>query len=134
MNRQAQTELGLTASELAEMGSAALVPARWQICTKTPQEVARWYQENFSQLVSGSAEGPEWYPLGFIALIFNGWRETGFILVYLDAWPQHPENAPVPVKAFVVDGEKIRSAVIILRQGDDDYENVKRYNQIQFSV
>lgn len=40
--------------------------------------------ENFSQLVSGSAEGPEWYPLGLIALLFNDCRETGFVLVYLD--------------------------------------------------
>lgn len=125
INEQAQVELGFEDSELAEMGYAAVVPTPWQLHERSAPDAVRWYHEEFNKGGSRGTDDPQWYPLGFLGIVSCDWRETGVVLVFYDARHQHPEDEPVAIKAFVVDPEKIGPAVISLRQGDDDYENVK---------
>ncbi|EDU46312.1 hypothetical protein PtrSN002B_007635 [Pyrenophora tritici-repentis] len=126
INQQAEADLGYEESELAEMGYAAAVPEPWQLHERSAPDAARWYHEEFNKDGPRSANDPQWYPLGFLGIISSDWMETGAVLVFYDARHQHPTDEPVAVKAFVLDPEKIGPAVISLRQGDDDYENVKR--------
>jgi hypothetical protein len=128
VNEQAQADLGFEDSELAEMGFAAVVPEPWQLHERSAPDAVRWYHEEFNKDGSRPVNDPQWYPLGFLGIVSRGWRKTGAVLVFYDALPHHPKDEPVAVKAFVVDPEKIGPAVISLRQGDDDYENVKRYS------
>lgn len=130
VNEQAQAELGFEESELAEMGYAASVPEPWQL-EKSAADAACWYHEEFKKNGSRTVDNPQWYPLGFLGVLSNEWRKTGIVLVFYDVRHQHPEDEQVAVKAFVVDPEKIGSTAISLRQGDDDYENVKQNAALQ---
>ncbi|KAJ4347490.1 hypothetical protein N0V95_005411 [Ascochyta clinopodiicola] len=131
VNQQARTELGFEDLELAEMGYAAAVPEPWRLHERSAPDAARWYHKEFNKDGSGNVSNPQWYPLGFLGIVSGNWRKTGAVLVFYDARHQHPENEPVPVKAFVVDPEKIGPTVISLRQGDDDYENIKQNDAIK---
>jgi hypothetical protein len=126
VNEQAQAELGFEDSELAEMGYAAVVPESWQLHKRSAPDVARWYHEGFNKDGSRTVNDPQWYPLGYLGIASSDWGKTGAVLVFYDARHQHPKDEPVAVKAFVVDPENIGPAVISLRQGDDDHENLKR--------
>ncbi|CAE7195323.1 hypothetical protein CFE70_007564 [Pyrenophora teres f. teres 0-1] len=133
VNEQAQAELGYEDEELAEMGYAAVVPEPWQLHGRRAPDAARWYHEEFNKDGTRSVNDPQWYPLGFLAIASSDWRDTGAVLLFYDAQHQHPKDEPVTVKAFVVDPEKIGPTIISLRQGDDDYENVKRNSAKEWS-
>jgi hypothetical protein len=125
-NEQARAELGFEDVELAEMGYAAAVPQAWQLYERSPQDAVRWYHNEFNKDGDSYTDDPQWYPLGFLGITSSNWKQTGIVLIFYDAWPGQPDNENVTVKANVVDPEKIGSTMISLRQGDDDYENVKK--------
>jgi hypothetical protein len=54
----------------------------------------------------------------------------GVVFAFLDARHRHPKNEPVAVKVYMVDPEKVGQAVIRLRQGGDDYENLKKISEM----
>jgi hypothetical protein len=128
INKQAATELGFDDTELAEMGYAACVPQPWQLYEKTPRDAVRWYHEQFDKDGTSETEDPQWYPLGFLGIASNDWERTGIVIVYYDA---QPGSEQVPVKAFKADSAKVGSAIISLRQGDDDYDNVMTHTAME---
>jgi hypothetical protein len=127
-NEQARAELSFEEAELAEMGYAAAVPQAWQLYERAPQDAVRWYRNEFNKAGDSYTDDPQWYPLGFLGITSPDWKQTGIVLIFYDAWPEHPDNENVTVKAFVVDPKKIGITLIDLRQGDDDYENVKKWS------
>jgi hypothetical protein len=129
-NQQARVYLGFDDAELAEMGYVAAIPNLCQLHDKTPLEAVQWYHERFSKSGTGSAGDPQWYPIGFLGIVSPDWREDGVILVFYDALPENPDNENVAVRSYRLDPEKIGSALIDFRQGDDDYENIKRWTAL----
>jgi hypothetical protein len=128
INKQAATELGFGEKELAEMGYAASVPQPWQLHEKAPPDAVRWYHDKFDKEGSSETDDPQWYPLGFLGIASKDWRETGVVVVFYDA---QPGSEDVPIKAYRADPQKIGSIAIDLRQGDDDYDNVKRHSAMR---
>lgn len=101
-------------------------------------EVAQWYLESFDkgfvdEMEDGSKgdEDPKFYPLAFIGVDNADWNEkgVGVVLVYFDVLGQGSGDSKegVMVKACRLDAEKMGAAVVSLRQGDDDIDNVKRH-------
>ncbi|KAG9197644.1 hypothetical protein G6514_001168 [Epicoccum nigrum] len=130
INDQARESLGFSDEELEEMGYPAAVSDPWQLHEPSPREAALWYLTNFDKRGSSTFEEPQWYPLGFIGIMFINWKETGVVLVFYDALAENSKHSLVSVVAFVVDPNKIGSSLISLRQGDDDIDNRRRFEEM----
>lgn len=131
VNEQAHAELGIGDSDLAEISYAAVVPEPWQLHERSASDAARWYHDESNKDGCRTVNDPQWYPLGFLGIVSSDWRKTGAVLVFYDASHRHPKEEQVAVKAFVVDLEKIGPAVISLRQGDNDFGDVKRNSAME---
>jgi hypothetical protein len=125
-NQQACVYLGFDDAELVEMGCVAAIPETCQLYDMTPLKVVQWYHERFSKSGTSSGGDPHWYPIGFLGIVSPDWRKDGVVLVFYDALPGQLQNENVAVRSYRLDPEKIGSALIDFRQGDDDYENIKR--------
>jgi hypothetical protein len=132
-NEQACTELGFQDVELKEMGYAAAVPQLWRLHWRAPLDVVQWYHEAFDKAGNtgtGNIVDPQWYPLGFLGITSPDWKRSGAVLVFYDALPGQSDSQDVTVKAYRVDPIKVGATLISLRQGDDDYDNVKRWSAL----
>jgi hypothetical protein len=129
-NRQAQAELGFDEAELKEMGYVAAIPQPWQLCERAPIDVVRWYHDEFDKSGSSSTREPQWYPLGFLGVTLSDWKNAGVLLVFYDAVHDQASNSDVPVRSFVIDPDQIGSTLISLRQGDTDYEAIRRHSAL----
>lgn len=135
INAQACAEISFSRAELEEMGLAARLPTPWDLNCKEPEEVMRWYLESFDKSPNLENDNedrkrdPEFYPLGFIGIDSPYWQEKGIgaVLVYYDVIGHRTDDERITIKAFRVDPETIGAAVISLRQGDDDIDNVRRH-------
>jgi hypothetical protein len=58
----------------------------------------------------------------------KGLEEDGIVVVYYDA---QPGSGQVPVKAFKADSAKVGPAIISLRHGDDDYDNLMTHTAME---
>jgi hypothetical protein len=131
-NEQACIELGFEDAELKEMGYAAAIPHPWRLSEEDPLDVVRWYQDAFDKIGStGDVANPQWYPLGFLGITSPNWRVEGVVLTFYNALSGQSGYQRVSVKAFRLDAEKIGLTLISLRQGDDDYESVKKHSAME---
>lgn len=112
------------------MGHPTAVSDPWQLHEPSPREAALWCRADFDKRGStgSTIDEPQWYPLGFIGIMSDEWKENGVVLVFYDALADNSEDSSVPVVAFVVDPKEIGSCLISLRQGDDDIDNVKGHD------
>jgi hypothetical protein len=132
VNEQACIDLGFEDAELKEMGYAAAIPHPWRLPEEEPLDAVRWYQDDFDKMGStGVIAYPQWYPLGFLGILSPDWRVKGVVLVFYDAVSGQSGNQEVSVKACRLDPEKIGLTLTSLRQGDDDYENIKKHSAIE---
>jgi len=129
-NEQAQQELGFSCAELADMGLAAGIPDHWELRKQSPPEAVRWYHDAFDCDGDSENDEPQWYPLGFIGVLGLDWRERGVVLVYLDAQQGQTREEEITVNAYRLHAGQIGPTIVSLRQGDDDYENVKKASVI----
>jgi hypothetical protein len=130
-NKQAQTELGFGDDEFAEMGLAAAVPQSWQLHEKLPPDAVRWFHQEFNKDGASSTNDPQWYPLGFLGIATKDWRKDGLVIVFYDAQSNHANDKDIAIKAYKMNPEQVGASLIALRQGDDDYENVKRHSTME---
>jgi hypothetical protein len=129
-NQQACADLGFDDAELAEMAYVAAIPQQWQLHEKRPLDLVRWYHESFNKNGTSSSDDPQWYPIGFLGIASPDWKKDGVVLVFYDAPPGQLENEEVTVRCYRLDPEKIGPTLIDFRQGDDEYNNIKRWTEL----
>jgi hypothetical protein len=131
-NEQACTELSFEAAELKDMGYAAAIPRPWRLPKEDSLDAVGWYQNAFDKIGStGDTANPQWYPLGFLGITSPDWRIKGVVLVFYDALYGQSSNQEVSVNAHRLNPQLIGPTVICLRQGDNDYENIKKRSAIE---
>lgn len=124
LNKQACTSLGFEPDEFEEMGLAVMTPDTWSLGDQSPKQSIEWFLEHFPKDEKTYNNLPKWYPVGFIGIAEANWRDAGAVLVQYDV-----NKDDMTVKAMLLDPSKGGEALISLRQGDDDFDNIKKFHE-----
>ncbi|PHH90545.1 hypothetical protein CDD83_3350 [Cordyceps sp. RAO-2017] len=125
LNKQACAELGFEPDEFEELGLAAQIhPDSWSLGDQSPERAVQWFIERFPKNETIYNDLPKWYPIGFIGVAEANWREAGVVLVQYDA-----KEGEMTVRAILLDPSNAGAALISLRQGDDDFNNIKKFHE-----
>lgn len=82
VNKQAQAELRVEDSELAELAYVVAIPTRWQLYEKSTPDAIQWYREEFNKHGTGDTDNPQWYALAsLVSCLETGERDRSGVSV-----------------------------------------------------